>query len=58
MTDISQDPFVNEKATERERQAYDAGIRQGIHLSSEKIKKVGLGMWDHIALIIKGFDAQ
>jgi hypothetical protein len=51
---LSQDPFVNADASRREQAAYDDGVKQGIKLAAEKVRRTGRGMWDHIALIIEG----
>lgn len=48
---ISPDPFVNQKAERLVQAAYEDGVRQGQKLAAEKIRRVGRGMWDHIALL-------
>jgi hypothetical protein len=51
---LSQDPFVNAEASKREQEAYEEGVKQGIKLAAENVRRTGRGMWDHIALIIEG----
>jgi hypothetical protein len=51
---LSQDPFVNAEAEEREKSAFEQGIKEGMKLAAARARKAGAGMWDHIAAVIDG----
>lgn len=53
MGSLSQDPFVNMQAARQEQLAYEDGVKQGIKLAAEKVRRTGMGLWDHIASIIE-----
>lgn len=54
LRELSQDPFVNAEAKKREQAAYEEGVKQGMKLAGERVRRSGRGMWDHIATLIEG----
>jgi hypothetical protein len=54
---LSQDPFVNAEAEQREHAAFRQGITEGLKMAAARARKAERDLWNHIATTIETDDA-